>query len=1646
MHPRQTPVSVTLLLCFATSALAQTTYTWTGDNTNNWDANANWTGAPGWPDDPSVYAYFSLNGHHRNVDLRGGDRSVGKILTSLNGTDYSFDSNNGGSGTLRLYGDMDVSGITGDSFTFHDSDSDPNGGNGIEFVQAANGTWTNDNVAFSMYSNLSGGSQIDMYGDVTFYHANDYTGNFRIHSGVTTLANADAFANAIVTLDSNNGLDLGGLANVYLGALQGGNTLNIGGSVLNVGSHGSNRTFSGTLAGTAFQGAAFTYSGTSQFTLAGPVNGLNSITAASGELRFSGNNADVTGDGELILDGGDVSLVNDASLNVDALAGSGGFVTLNSNMLSIDGSVLTTGKILSNSGGTVDLTDPASGSALVIGETSAGSRTSTFDGVLTGTGGFDKVGSGAWTLTNANTFSGNAVIDDGSVVVDNANALSNATAQINTDDGLDITTHSIDANIGGLEGAGNLDLGSQTLTLFGTGADYTAAISGAGSLIKLSSGTQGLWGASTFSGGVSILNGTLDIRDSAAMGTGDVDAFGGTLAYGNHITVANDIVRTADNSFTLKVGGGQATQAGAISESGGQYGFNKTGVGSLVLGGANTYSGPTDIDDGRIIVANVDALQNSTVSINVDDGLDVSMNDIDANLGGLAGSGNLDLGTQRVTVGSNDASTTYSGVLAGDNSSRLTKTGDGTLTLTAANTFNGGTTITRGRLRVVNPNALQNSTVSIDIDDGLDITTNAIDANLGGLAGSGALDIGSQTLTVGSNGADTTYSGVLTAGTDSHLAKVGNGTLGLAGGFSNLGGLSNTGGGVVAITADGDVQHIVSSGGSIDIGNGANVELTSDDVNTFYLNNGASGLIHDGANVALTSTTPSTRVVQTQDSTLTVGGAGSALSSPRISVGPAGAGGPAFVAEQNAAVETSLFEIGDLGADDGTSGTVSVNSGASVTADQINLFLRGALQVNAGQVVANRLVDFGSAEPISISDGPLGAALVLGDYDGDSSIDNLIEDDSAGAGSILKSGSGTLTLGGANIFTGGITMDGGTLSLQNSTAAGAGTISMMNASLDYAEGVDVANSIHLQNDATFNVSTGSATQSGVVTETGGSHSVTKTGAGELILTSNNTFTGTTVINDGSIGIDSSNALLNSTVEVNVDDGLIINTSTADLGGLAGTGDLDISDRTLTVGGNGASTIYSGAIQGSYFLEKTGAGTLTLTTPSPFDGFVRIGGGVVKLGEANALQNALVWIVNDSVQLDLNEFNATIGGLNGAGDLDLGDTTLTVNPTAYDGNDYSGIISGTGGLVIGAGDFYQWLNGASTFSGGVVLDGGKVLMNNSSAGFGTGQITVQGVGSTICSTTDVDVANDIELDGQLHIWGRYGPITLSGTIGETTGSFGLTKTGDYESLTLTGDNTFSGGVTVVEGPLFVNNSTGSATGSGPVQINGTASLGGTGSVAGTVTVASGGTIAPGASAGTLSIGSDLNLQAGSTFAVEIGGTTPGSEYDQLVVNSTATLGGTLDLSYIDTFTAAPGQSFVILTAGSLSGTFDAVNYPDSQPWMVEYDEQAGTVTLQLCTDSDGDGVCDANDVCPGFDDNMDTDSDGIPDGCDSCPNRKAGDVNGDGVVTIDDVPPFVSVLLDPDAATPDEYCAADVNEDGAVNGLDTQAIADLLLVP
>ena len=156
-----------------------------------------------------------------------------------------------------------------------------------------------------------------------------------------------------------------------------------------------------------------------------------------------------------------------------------------------------------------------------------------------------------------------------------------------------------------------------------------------------------------------------------------------------------------------------------------------------------------------------------------------------------------------------------------------------------------------------------------------------------------------------------------------------------------------------------------------------------------------------------------------------------------------------------------------------------------------------------------------------------------------------------------------------------------------------------------------------------------------------------------------------------------------------------------------------------------------------------------------------------------------------------------------------------------------------------------------------------------------------------------------------------------------------------TLTLTGNNIYTGGTTVNGGTLLVNNTAGSGTGSGAVTVNNAGTtLGGTGTISGTVTVNAGANIAPGNGGNTTAILNTgaLTLASTSNFRVDINGTTAGSGYDQLnVATGGVTITGSNLVVTVGT-TLSVGQTFTILNkvaAGAITGTFAGI--PKGVPW-------------------------------------------------------------------------------------------------------------------
>ena len=132
-------------------------------------------------------------------------------------------------------------------------------------------------------------------------------------------------------------------------------------------------------------------------------------------------------------------------------------------------------------------------------------------------------------------------------------------------------------------------------------------------------------------------------------------------------------------------------------------------------------------------------------------------------------------------------------------------------------------------------------------------------------------------------------------------------------------------------------------------------------------------------------------------------------------------------------------------------------------------------------------------------------------------------------------------------------------------------------------------------------------------------------------------------------------------------------------------------------------------------------------------------------------------------------------------------------------------------------------------------------------------------------------------------------------------------------------------------------------SGSVRVSQGGILYGSGTIHGNVIVGSGGTISPGSSPGILTIDGNYQQDFNGTFLVEIGGTDPGTGFDKITAGQ-ASLGGILNIRLVNGFIPSVGQTFRILTADSVSGSFEVV-IPPSGVGMSAMIDSTG-VTLEV----------------------------------------------------------------------------------------------------
>ncbi len=306
----------------------------------------------------------------------------------------------------------------------------------------------------------------------------------------------------------------------------------------------------------------------------------------------------------------------------------------------------------------------------------------------------------------------------------------------------------------------------------------------------------------------------------------------------------------------------------------------------------------------------------------------------------------------------------------------------------------------------------------------------------------------------------------------------------------------------------------------------------------------------------------------------------------------------------------------------------------------------------------------------------------------------------------------------------------------------------------------------------------------------GSRGYFKTGAGTLLLSGTNTYTGYTNIDAGKVQV--TGTLSSSTTVDN--EGIFDVDSTNTVASVFGSGNVELaSGITLTTGDTNNRTI-SGVVSGSGNLVKTGSGTLTLSGTNTYTGTTTISTGTL-----------------------------TVSGLLGSGTHSSNIiNNSTLNYTSSSNQNLSGVISGTG-LLTQNGSGTLTLSDLNTYSGTTTINSGTISISLDT-GLGTapgsataGHLTING--GTLQSTTDftLDSNRGVAL-GSSHGTFNVDTGTTLTVAGVVAGSNNLIKAGDGR-LILSGVNTYSGNTTISAGTLEVSGLLGSGNYSGNISNSG-----------------------------------------------------------------------------------------------------------------------------------------------------------------------------------------------------------------------------------
>src|SRR6056300_764896 len=876
-------------------------------------------------------------------------------------------------------------------------------------------------------------------------------------------------------------------------------------------------------------------------------------------------------------------------------------------------------------------------------------------------------------------------------------------------------------------------------------AQFLGNITGTANVIKNGSGILTLSGTNTYTGLTTVSAGTLTL-DQASSTTGTV------IKDTSAVTVNGGILNLADNTETI---GALTLTAGSITGTskiltGSSYTINpgegvsvsiapilagsvnltKSAAGTLTLSGTNTYTGNTTINGGIIRISadrNLGAVPDeATASHIILNGGTISTTttfELNSNRG-------IELGSSHGTITVADSTTlTYDGIIAdaSGESNNFTKDGNGTLDLGGTNTYTGTTTISAGTLEVDGTLAQ----TAVDVASGAIYDVDATDTVLS-IEGEGTIDLTDAALTAG-DGNDLEFSGVFNGAND--FTKVGSGTLTLSGDNATA---SYTGkliidAGTISVAADTNLGAAPGSTVADQLTlSGGTLQTTAD----FTLNTNRGITLSTGGGTINTNTGTtltyggvidgSTAFTKSGDGTLLISGTQTYTGATTISAGTLQLGA------SNLIVNSSTMAV---------NGTLDLNDYNETFAD----------------LSGNGSVDLGSGTLTTIQ------------YNSTTYSGGI-----TGTGDLNKQGGGILTLSGSTDFTGGITIQVGTIKLgANNVIADTNPITFADSdifvdksTLDLNDFTDTVGTVTGNySDAkiflgsgglTINQATGTDTSfTGIISEDG---TFTKSGAGTVTLTNANTYTGLTTISQGTLILDragttTTGSVIKDTAAVTVNGGILnladdtetVGVLTLTDGSLTGSGNaITGSSISINTGATDSMTV-SAILAGSGNLTKSESGSAELSAANIYSGSTTINAGTVVVSGtllSRTITNSSTLTVSGALD-DLTEISNsgtynvnetdTIKSVSGSGDIAIANSkTLTTGDN--DNDTISGDISGDGGILkTGIGTLT--LSGTNSYTGSTTISNGNIKLSGTLSN--STPVSVSNV-----STFDVDATNTI----------------------------------------------------------------------------------------------------------------------------------------------------------------------------------------------------------------------------------------------------------------------------------------------------------------